>query len=681
VEPTPLIALAGNPNSGKTTLFNSLTGLNFKVANYPGVTVERKEAEIEFPDSSKARIVDLPGIYSLSGLSIDERIATTEILQGIESERPALIIHVCDSTNLERNFFLLTQLIDCGVKVVLALTMGDLAKKSGLAIHKELLSRALGVPVVEVSGREKKGLGELLRVVQLELANETPRKGYLWGSNSQTYLAVVDELGQSITKGREEFNGLSKRTIGSLYIQDIWPDTTAETSELVKASQDKLRANGIDPQSYETSERYRFISEIVRNSTSVSSPESKNWTHKIDRFVTHPIFGTGTFLVVMAALFQAIFSLAEYPMNLLESLVSGLGEFVTLRLPESQFRSLLVDGIISGVGSVIVFTPQIGILVLLLALLEDSGYLSRAALVMDRVLRPIGLQGRSFIPLLSSFACAIPGILSTRTIPTFGDRIATIMIAPLMSCSARLPVYTVLIGAFVPETTYLGIFSLKGLALLGMYLLGIMGAAAVSAILRRTALRGSPALFVMEMPPYRTPIARNVLRQLYTAILSFIRSAGTIILAVTVLLWFLASYPKDRATLRESYAGKIGMLIEPAIMPLGYNWEIGVSIIASFAAREVFISSLSTVYNLETTGDDPRDLISLLKEKKNKGEFTNGSAASLLVFYVFACMCTSTLAVCKRETNSWGWTAFMFFYMTGIAYFAALGTYQVWRIL
>ncbi|MCC6954180.1 MAG: ferrous iron transport protein B, partial [Deltaproteobacteria bacterium] len=407
---------------------------------------------------------------------------------------------------------------------------------------------------------------------------------------------------------------------------------------------------------------------------------------RLDALTTHRIWGTGIFLAVMGLMFQAIFLWAQIPMDLIDGLFVQLGDFVTNSMPPGELRSLVVDGVIAGVGSVVIFVPQIAVLFIFLGILEDTGYLSRAAYLMDRVLRAFGLQGRSFIPLLSSFACAIPGILATRTIPSWSDRMATIMVAPLMSCAARLPVYTVLIAAFIPSTLLFGFISLQGMALLSMYMLGIAGACIVAWLLKLTALRGQPALFVMEMPPFRAPSMRIVLRQTWDSVVSFLKNAGTIILACAIVLWFLASYPKqdersDTPPVENSYAGQIGHAIEPLIRPLGYNWEVGVALLASFAAREVFVSSLATVYSLEAEDDSSASLVQRLQEKRSKGEFSTLSAVSLMVFYVFACQCMSTLAVCRRETGSWGWTAFMFVYMTSLAYVSALAVYQGGKLI
>ena len=677
----PLIALLGNPNSGKTTLFNALTGLNYKVANYPGVTVERKEATIALPSGLAARLVDLPGVYSLSGLSIDEKIATSEII-GKDEGRPDVVIQVCDATNLERNFYLLSQLLDTGVKIVLCLTMVDLTERIGIKIHKELLSRNLSVSVVEIVARKKLGLDSLLTEIENSLKKDRVSKTFEWISTENEFFKVATELGEkSSTPDSLSIHPL----LGMRILQEGAPSNFPSLKGAVLEAQENLRTKQIDPLSFETEERYKWISKVVKSSTSISDHNQASITEKIDRVLTHKIWGTIIFFIIMIGLFQSIFILADYPMQGIEWLMDQAQKLALGFLPPGQFRSLVVQGIIAGVGSVIVFVPQIATLFFLLSVLEDTGYLSRAAFLMDRVLRPVGLQGRSFIPLLSSFACAIPGILSTRTIPSWADRLTTIMIAPLMSCSARLPVYTVLIGAFVPDEKVLGIFSLQGMTLFGMYLLGIFGAAIVSALLRLIFLRGTPAIFVMEMPPYRLPIVRNVARAVIDSVSSFLKSAGTVILAITIILWFLASYPRpensdaaEELPLRQSYAGELGHFIEPVIKPLGFNWEIGVSVLASFAAREVFVSSLATVYNLQADDDSSKNLIELLKDKKADGSFTPATAASLLVFYVFACMCMSTLAVAKRETGSWIWTGIMFSYMTGLAYVLAALTYHFW---
>jgi ferrous iron transport protein B len=622
------IVIAGNPNCGKTTLFNALTGLRYKVANYPGVTVERKKGTIALSSEVKKTITDLPGIYSLGSLSEDEEVATKSLRGEYPDESvPEAIIAVLDSGNLERNLYLLTQLIDLEIPIVVALTMGDLALKKGIRVHSELLSKELGLEVVPVDTSKGTGLKTLKEKVSKILRTRTLSiKLHAW-------------------KKYEE-------NLGAL-----------------------------DSESRDASARYQWIHSIFKKVVDKKTPTSRA-SETVDHYLTHVLTGPIIFALIMGSIFQAIFLWAEIPMNLIDSGVSWLSEFLSGIIPESMFRSLLIDGVIAGVGNVVVFVPQIAILFFLLGILEDTGYLSRAAYVMDRLMRPFGLQGRSFIPLLSSFACAIPGIMSARTIASRTDRLTTILIAPLMSCSARLPVYTVLIAACVPDTRVLNFFSLQGLVLLIMYLLGVVGAALVSWILKMTILRGTPSLFLMEMPGVRMPVLKTVFWEAYDRVGTFLKSAGTIILACSVVLWFLASFPappenlpEDISPVKYSFAGYMGRAIEPVIKPLGFNWEIGVAIIASFAAREVFISALATIYTLDDD-DNSGSLISLLKKKNESGVFTTRAALSLMVFYVFACQCMSTLAICRKETGSWSWVFLMFAYMSVLAYGMSYLTYN-----
>lgn len=682
------VALAGNPNCGKTTLFNALTGLRYKVANYPGVTVERKKGAFPLTDFTDAQLVDLPGIYSLVGTSIDEKIATSVLLGELPSEPvPDCVIVVVDSTNLERNLYLATQLIDCGLPVVLALNMTDLAKKKGIAIHGEILARQLDVPVVSIVAAKSKGLETLKEETRRLLSTaRLSKKRFAWLPKGSPFETAARKLGELQLGGQVgTLSSTTERTgllVGCTLLSDAITPISREVSDALHAARAELVQANIDPASFEATARYTWINTIVRKSCSQQEVAVRRWTERWDALLTHRIWGTLLFFAIMAFIFQCIFLWAEAPMTLIETTFGAFGEYLAARLPDGAFESLIVEGILAGVGNVVIFVPQIAILFFFLGLLEDSGYLARAAFLMDKIMRPFGLQGRSFIPLLSSFACAIPGILSSRTIPSWADRMATIMVAPLMSCSARLPVYTVLIAAFIPSKLVWGFVSLQGIVLLSMYLLGIFGAALVAWLLKLSILRGKPALFVMEMPPIRRPALRVVLREVADRVLTFLRSAGTIILACSVVLWFLASYPKPPegytgSKVQYSFAGRIGMAMEPVIRPLGFNWEIGVGILASFAAREVFVSALSTVYNLETDDTDSQSLIQILKEKNAGGTITLASALSLMVFYVFACQCMSTLAVCKRETGSWKWTAGMFVYMTAMAYVASLATYQL----
>lgn len=669
------IVLAGNPNCGKTTLFNSLTGLRHKVANYPGVTVERKEGRLDLGEGMAATLVDLPGIYSLSHHSLDEAIATKALLGEIKGlARPDIIVSVLDSANIERNLYLTSQLLDLGLPVLVVLNMADLAERQGIHVRRELLARGLDVPVISVVANRSQGTEELRGALREAVrCPRASRNAFGWIPIQSPFRAAAEELGR--LESKEAGLEVHPLFLGSSLLSDsAAPHSEQSRKALAKTRQD-LQSQGIDCVSFEATSRYQWINSLVKSSCVFDTPKGGSPAARADALITHRLWGSLIFIALMAFIFQAIFLWASVPMEYIDTAVAGLGNFIGELFAPGTLRSLVVDGIVAGVGSVLVFVPQIAILFFFLGLLEDSGYLSRAAFLMDRVMRQFGLQGRSFIPLLSSFACAIPGILSTRTIPSFSDRLATILIAPLMSCSARLPVYTLLIAAFVPEHNLLGIFSVQGLVLLGMYLLGVVGAVIVAWALKHSLLRGEPAVFVMEMPPFRIPSVVTAARDVIDRVALFLKSAGTVILACSVVLWFLASYPKGEV--RHTLAGQIGTAMEPIIKPLGYNWEIGVGLLASFAAREVFISSLATVYNLQDEESSAESLTQVLQHKRAQGTFTLATALSLMVFYVFACQCMSTLAVCRRETGSWGWTIFMFGYMTALAYGAALVTYQI----
>lgn len=676
------ILIAGNPNSGKTTLFNKLTGLNYKVANYPGVTIEKKSAAIKIPEAGEVTLIDLPGIYSLTGMSIDEKIAVDALIG--DSQQIDAIVLVVDSTNLERNLYLATELIDLKIPIVLALTMKDLNEVKGIKIYSEILSKDLDIPVVSVSANKNLGIEDLKdEISKILISKKISSKSYAWLDPESDYFKAMLEI-QSECGEKSQLAWHGCRLISGTAISHNY-----SLNAKILLLQKQLISQGIDYSSYEATQRYKWINEVIHRSVKTSAQKTNSFGDKVANLTTHRFWGSIIFLLIMFGLFQSIYTFAGLPMEIIDQGIGTFGDIISSILPDGDLKSLIVDGMIAGVGNILIFVPQIGILILLLSLLEDTGYLARAAFLMDRLLRPFGLQGRSFVPLLSSFACAIPGILSTRTIASKSDRLATILIAPLMSCSARLPVYTVLIGACIPERKILGIMSLQGLVFLGMYLIGIISALLVSFLLKVTLLRGNPALFVMEMPPFRKPIIWNALREAFDRMIGFIKSAGSIILACSIILWALASYPKVSTSLKDShsqinetqihasYAAKIGNLMEPLIKPLGFNWEIGVSILASFAAREVFVSTLSTMYNIEDTSDESaQSLKDLLKKKITVGQFSLASGLSLMVFYVFACQCMSTLAVCKKETGSWGWTVFMFAYMTALAYFASWLVYN-----
>jgi ferrous iron transport protein B len=639
------IALAGNPNAGKTTLFNALTGLKQKVANYPGVTVERKIG-VWHVDGRSAKLIDLPGLYSLETTSIDEKIAGDVLLGKVSGiERPDVVVAVVDATNLERNLYLVTQLLEFGIPVVIALTMIDVFEKQKHQIDIARLSRKLGVRAVAIDAKSGRGVEDLGREVE-EAIGKPP----------------------SLPVG---FDGES-----------------------------------IDDTNAKIFSRYKFISDAIQDSVRHNDRDAHQLSDKIDRVLTHKFFGLVILVAVLLLIFQTIFTWATVPMDLLESGFGWLGDAVRGGMPKGILTDLVVDGIIAGVGGVLVFLPQILSLFLFISLLEDSGYMARAAFLMDRLMSRVGLHGKAFLPLISSFACAIPGIMATRTIEDQRDRFATIMIAPFMSCSARLPVYTLMIAAFFAGQTVLGFISLGALLMLAMYSLGIFVAVMIAFILKRTVLKAPPPPFIMELPPYRMPNLRTVLTNMLERSWLFVKRAGTVILAISIILWALMYFPRsgqqsavgsqpseitgqetntESEQLRNSFAGKLGHVIEPVIQPLGFDWKIGVALIASFAAREVLVSTLSIIYNVGKDQDEQsQTLVSALHdEKKPDGSpvWTPLTALTLMVFFVLAMQCMSTVAVVRRETNSWRWPIFMVVYMTGLAYFAAFLTYQGGRML
>jgi ferrous iron transport protein B len=640
------IALAGNPNAGKTTLFNALTGLKQKVANYPGVTVERKVG-VWNVDGRSASLIDLPGLYSLETTSIDEKIAGDVLLGKVSGiERPDVVVAVVDATNLERNLYLVTQLLEFGIPVVIALTMIDVFERQKHQIDIARLSRRLGVRVVATDAKSGRGVEELEREV------------------NAAYGTVP--------------------TLAATFDGDAIDDTNSKIFS-----------------------RYKFISDAIQDSVRHNDRDAHRLSDKIDRVLTHKFFGLVILVVVLLLIFQTIFTWATVPMDLLESGFGWLGDAVRAGVPEGILTDLVVDGIIAGVGGVLVFLPQILLLFLFISLLEDSGYMARAAFLMDRLMSRVGLHGKAFLPLISSFACAIPGIMATRTIEDQRDRFATIMIAPFMSCSARLPVYTLMIAAFFAGQTVLGFVSLGAVLMLAMYSLGILVAVIVAFLLKRTILKAPPPPFIMELPPYRMPNFRTVLTNMIERSWLFVKRAGTVILAISIILWALMYFPRssqhsavsnqptetvsqtepvaESEQLRNSFAGKLGHVIEPAIAPLGFDWKIGVALIASFAAREVLVSTLSIIYNVGKDQDEQsQTLVSALHDEKNADGspvWTPLTALTLMVFFVLAMQCMSTVAVVRRETNSWRWPIFMVVYMTGLAYFAAFLTYQGGKML
>ena len=621
------IAIAGNPNAGKTSLFNALTGLRQKIANYPGVTVEKKRGVWFLDDQSAVTVVDLPGLYSLNATSIDEQIARDTLVQ---SSDPDLIILAIDATNLLRNLYLATQVIELGRPTVVALTMFDLALRDGLEINVPLLSRELGVPVVPVVARRQIG---------------------------------IEALAGAVKKAAEDIHACVPR-------KRIDTPTTRKDQLL---------------------NRYQRIDSLLSGVLTRNKRESLSRTERIDALLTHRLFGPIILTAVVLFVFQIIFSWANLPMNLIDGGFSALSRFVRTTLPPGVFTDLLADGVIAGVGGVLVFLPQILLLFLFIAILEESGYMARAAFLMDRLMRSVGLDGKAFLPLVMSFACAVPAVMATRTIESTKDRITTIMIAPFMSCSARLPVYTLMIASCFANQKTFGFISTGALIILTMYLLGISTAVGVAWLLKHSILKAPSTLFVMELPVYRIPSVSNVFHTMLSRAGLFVKRASTVILAASIVLWALAAFPRTTEGSRSykvanSYAGRAGRLLEPIIAPLGFDWRIGIGLISSFAARETIVSTLGVVYNVGEEDESQRSgslVKAIMSAKRSDGSpmWTPLVGLSLMVFFVLACQCMSTLAVVRRETNSWRWPLFMVSYMLVLAYLGSLITFQGGRLL
>ncbi|MGE3303312.1 MAG: ferrous iron transporter B [Hyphomonadaceae bacterium] len=600
------LALVGAPNSGKSTLFNGLTGGRAKVANYPGVTVERRSGAFVTPAGRTIELVDLPGIYGLSPRSLDERIAVETISdRGGEEPAPDVLLVLIDAADLRTHLPLALQLRALGRPMMLALNMIDLAERDGVRIDTALLEKRLGAPVVAACAPRKAGRAALLARLDDMLAHGAPR--------AQPPAPAAD----------------------------------------LRAVQREARA--------------------IANAVILEEPAANRFTRAADKLLLHPVLGVFFLAAILFAMFQAVFTLATGPMDLIDAGVSAFGDWVGATLPEGIVRGLLKDGVIAGVGSVVVFLPQILILFTFILLLEASGYMARAAFLMDEIMRRAGLNGRAFIPLLSSFACAIPGMMAARTIESERDRLTTILVAPLMTCSARLPVYTLLIAAFIPPRAA-GPFNLQGLVMFVLYAVGVASAFLVAYVLKRTATRGPAQPLMMELPTYKWPDARDFFINLAMRAWAFLRRAGTLILATSIALWFLVSFPAGGDDIRHSFAGRIGGVLEHFLRPIGFNLEISIALVPGMAAREVAVGALGTVYAVQNADADAGSLAQTLH-----AAWTLPTALALLAWYVFAPQCVATLAVARRETNSWRWTGLMFGYLFVLAYLAAGAVYWIAR--
>lgn len=693
----------GNPNSGKSSLFNCLTGLNQRVGNFPGVTVDKKTGTTSLNDGMVGNIIDLPGTYSLYPKRLDEWVSYRVLLNQDKDIKADVYIVVVDASNLKRNLLFCTQIIDLKKPVVLALTMVDLAKKKGIHIDLAELEIELGVPVVAVNPRKQKGIAQLKKAVEQTASNlyKVPARDFI--DNKALAPAPIEDLRKLIPES-------SDYSAVHFLINHEQFDLPTPLQEKIEAIEEKHQFNHTKTQATEILERYGRIKRIMQVAVTEPDPLQQTiLTDKLDNVLLHRRWGYLILLGVLFLLFQCVFWLAQYPMDWIETGFSLLSGGLASVLPEVWWSDLLINGVIAGLGGIVVFVPQIMILFGLITLLEDTGYMARISFLTDRLMRSVGLNGKSVMPLISGFACAVPAIMSARAIENRKERLLTILVTPLISCSARLPVYVILIGLVIPNTYFLGFLSLQGLVMMGLYLLGLVMALVVSYVAKWFIHINEKSFFILELPTYRAPRWNNVIQTMLSKAKIFVFEAGKVIMVISLILWGLSSfgpgnrmetveqtYQAARATeinleqverdyahakLENSYAGLLGKSIEPAIRPLGFDWRIGISIITSFAAREVFVGTMATLYSV---GEDDEGM--LLRDKMKEARradgtvlFTLATGLSLMVFYVFAMQCMSTLAITKRETRSWKWPLIQFAYMTGLAYLMSLLVYQLFK--
>ena len=700
------IALVGNPNSGKSSLFNALTGLNQKVGNFPGVTVDKKTGMSELSPGLQVNIIDLPGTYSLYPKRADEWVTYRVLLDQDTSVKSDMVVLLVDASNLKRNLLFCSQIIDLKIPVVIALTMMDLAKQKGIEIDVDGLERELGIPVVAVNPRKNKGIPQLKKAIELTAKQlyQAPIRDFIT-KNMQAAEAIQD------VKKLFPDKDISDYTAIHYLINHENFDFPASMQENIEHIEAKYAFNHTRIQADEIMQRYARIKQIMQHTVSEPDPLQKTlFTEKLDRLFLHRRWGYIILLGVLFLLFQSVFTFAQFPMDGIDWTFSHLGSWLGRLLPEAWWSNLLVNGLLAGLSGILVFVPQIMILFGLITILEDTGYMARISFLSDKLMRKVGLNGKSVMPMISGFACAVPAIMSTRNIENRKERLLTILITPLMSCSARLPVYTILIALTIPRKQVLGIFSLQGLVMMGLYMLGLVMAMIVSYVAKWFINLKEKSFFILELPMYRAPRWNNMVVTMINKAKIFVVDAGKVIMVISLILWALSTYgppgrmknveqsfasqvkqnpekaielDKERRAelLENSYAGRLGKVIEPVIHPLGYDWKIGIALITSFAAREVFVGTMATIYSVEGGKDaDPQTLHERMQSARREDGtpvYTLASGISLMIFYVLAMQCMSTLAVVRRETRSWKWPVIMLIYMTGLAYVMSLVAYQL----
>lgn len=700
------IALVGNPNSGKTSLFNALTGLHQKVGNFPGVTVDKKVGHCEITPSLSAVIIDLPGTYSLYPRREDEWVAYRVLMQQDKKIHPNMVVLVADASNLKRNLLFASQIIDLKIPVVIGLTMLDIARSKGIRVNVEELERSLGVPVVPINPRKNKGIAQLKKAVELTALQQykVPARNFIESASlAEKAVSGVQEILPDLSDYRAIHYLINHESF-------ILP---TDLQIKIETIEQENQFNHTRVQAEEILQRYHRIKQVMQHTVTEPDPlQKKLFTERLDDVLLHRTWGYVILTVVLFFLFQSIFWLAEYPMRLIEWSFATIGTQISNAMANGWFSNLLVNGLLAGLSGIFVFVPQIMILFGLITLLEDTGYMARISFLTDKIMRKVGLNGKSVMPMISGFACAVPAIMSARNIENKKERLLTILITPLMSCSARLPVYTILIALVIPQKYFLGFLSLQGLVMMGLYILGLAMALLVSYIAKWFIKIKEKSIFILELPVYRSPRWNNIVITMLQKARIFIVDAGRIIMLISLILWALSSFgpggsidkvsaqyeqqiqqnPSQKQTLQQhkqtamlenSYAGILGKAIEPVIRPLGYDWKIGIALITSFAAREVFVGTMATLYSV---GDDDSEEGLLLRQKMQQARRADGSKVytlatglSLMIFYVFAMQCMSTLAIVRRETGSWHWPMLQLVYMTGLAYLMSLLVYQLFK--